>query len=179
MTKRYDGYTTNELGAEPLAAADLDLPEGYSYATRIKRIEVARLHFCSESSGETLLSTLTTMINDEMDFETAGKGRLNVGVREDYDKQLIGFGSILFQGVSGEFFDFVVDPAHRHRGLGRAIIAARLAVAAAAGVTSLYIPYLEPTNSLASYYIDNGFKLTEAGEFTLGADPISVSGMKP
>ncbi len=59
------------------------------------------------------------------------------------------------------------------------IIDARLVLAAAVGITSLYIPYLEPTNSLADYYIDNGFKLTEAGELVLGPEPVSVSGIQP
>lgn len=92
---------------------------------------------------------------------------LDVGVR-DATGQLVGYGSIACKGQFGELCDFVVSPAHQSLGIGKAIIDERLVRAEQTGIEWLYMPWLEDTNTLKSYYIEKGFHETPRGELVRG-----------
>ena len=110
-------------------------------------------------------------------MQSEGVDMLDVGVR-DINGSLVGFGSVARRGENGELGDFVVSPNHQHRGIGKALIAERLGLADAAGITSLYIANFEPTNTLKSFYLENGFQETPAGEVVRGPHPIPLVGME-
>ncbi len=181
MTQKFDRHAQNKAATGRLPnASGPQLPEGYFYAnpTEIGTSELAELYLQTGLVEGVITSMIDSIVLTDKNFQDAGKVRLHTGVRTAEAGQLIGYGSVLYQGKSGELCDFGVVPDHRHRGIGRAIIDARLASAEAAGITSLYMPYLEPTNPLTSYYLENGFRQTEAGEFVLGANPVSLSGIQ-
>jgi ribosomal protein S18 acetylase RimI-like enzyme len=74
-------------------------------------------------------------------------------------EQLTGFVQVAWDGGAHAFLlDTAVDPDHRHRGLGRALVRAATAEARAAGCAWLHVDY-EP--HLARFYRD--FRPTPAG----------------
>jgi N-acetylglutamate synthase-like GNAT family acetyltransferase len=170
---------TQELGHTGLGSGvEVDivhtpLPDGYHYA------EAAGI-----DPGEVIALVRQPGIewdvdDDEIqmqrtDARANGLTLQDVGVR-DSDHSLVGFGSLAFRGEYGELGNFVVSPAHQSKGIGKAIIDARLAMADAAGITSLYIAPLEPTNTLRSYYAQKGFHETPAGEMVRGPHPIPLT----
>lgn len=150
------------------------LPETYSYTDHVTRTEIADLMNkvdWEEVNPDSLLA------EDKRD-KNNNRHKLRVGVR-DADKQLVGYGVVLYKGRRGELCDFVVSPDQQGQGIGRAIIEEQLAEAERFGIKSLYIPYLEETNTLRSYYEEKGFTETPAGELVRGPDPRSISGMQP
>jgi GNAT superfamily N-acetyltransferase len=101
--------------------------------------------------------------------------KFDVGVRA-LSGTLVGFGSLSYRRQNGELGDFVVAETERGRGIGKAIINIRLRQAESKGVTSLYMPYLEPTNTLRSYYLENGFQvLTNGKAIGRGPKPMSLT----
>ncbi len=105
------------------------------------------------------------------DLEADGWDVHDVGVRAALGR-LVGFGSIAYGEGEGELCDFVVSPAHQGRGIGKAIIRQRLALADELGVTSLYLPDFEPTNTLRTFYLQNGFQEKESGTMVRSAVPL-------
>jgi GNAT superfamily N-acetyltransferase len=101
---------------------------------------------------------------------SGGADTFDIGVR-DSEGNLIGFGSVIYKGANGELTDFVVSPRHQGRGVGRAILDARLRFAGGAGLSSLYSAMLEPTNTLRSYYERRGFRKLPTGELARGPSP--------
>lgn len=97
---------------------------------------------------------------------------IDLGVRDSND-QLVGFANIVHKGRSGELTDFVVSPDHQSKGIGRALIDSRLAIAEAANIDSLFISDPEPTNNLRTYYHDQGFQEDAYGDMTRGPEPVS------
>lgn len=67
-----------------------------------------------------------------------------------------------------------VDPDHRGRGIGKALIDARLRFAEQKGVENIYMPKLEDTNTLSSYYAEQGFRETPDGSVVRGENPMSM-----
>lgn len=138
------------------------LPEGYCFAEpdTIKSPEVARLYRQVEQNDATpddfLEQRDTVLWSELLDV-------VNIGVRT-VAGELSGFGSLAYYRTEGELCDLVVDPRHQRRGIAKALIAARLAIAERAGITDLYSPPLAPTNTLRTYYFELGFRETEAGE---------------
>ena len=96
-----------------------------------------------------------------------------VAIRSD-SGQLVGAGCLLYMGLQGELCDLSVLPDHRGNGLGKALVARRLQIAEERNVDSLYMPYLEPTNTIGHYYLERGFRWTDAGELVRGSNPVSI-----
>ena len=157
---------------EKMVAARAPLPEGYTYDDSgvISFEEIAAL-------------TKLAMPDDAEDYDVAGVkdyhisllmkdiSTITTGVRSQ-NGQLVGFSRLSYKGSHGELGDFMVDPNHQSRGIGKAMIDTRLNYAEAAGVTSLYMPYLEPTNTLRSYYYEKGFfEYIPDGPVMRGPDP--------
>lgn len=154
---------------EALQEGRTPLPEGYYYENpyQVQPEEVIRLARQVEVGKDTKDNFI------EWRYYEAKVRRaqiLDVTVRSN-EGELVGFASLLYRENQGELADFVVSPKHQHRGLGKALIAERLRMAEQAGIDSLYIPPIEPTNTLRSYYLENGFHETEAGELVQGPDP--------
>lgn len=103
-------------------------------------------------------------------MECVGLEAIDVGILHD-SGSLVGFGSICMKGANGELGDFVVNPKHQGRGLGRAIIDERLRAAEAAELTSLFILPLEATNPLESFYLQRGFQKITTVYTGLGRGP--------
>ena len=97
----------------------------------------------------------------------------DVAIRAE-DGNLIGFGAVAYKGENGELSDFVVSPDHQGQGVGKAIILERLRMAQDAGITSLYMPRLEHTNTLRSFYYEQGFVEREDGSLGYGPNPMPV-----
>ena len=95
---------------------------------------------------------------------------LHTGVRNNRER-LIGFGALVYTGTNGELGDFVVSPPDQHKGVGKAVLMEQLRQAEILGVTSLYVAIVEPTNTLVSFYIDQGFQATQKGELVRGPSP--------
>ena len=76
--------------------------------------------------------------------------------------QLVGFVNVVGDGGLHAFLlDTVVDPRHRHRGIGAELVRRAAAAARAAGCTWLHVDYEPP---LARFYLDTcGFRPTAAG----------------
>lgn len=149
------------------------IPEGYSLDDS-RRIIPAERAGLIRSLGRNTSSP--KLITSDMGYQSEGISILDVGVRAE-DSELVGFGRVLSVGESGELCSLVVDPSHRSNGIGKAIIDERLRRAEAAGITSFYIPYLMPTNTLRSYYEEKGFRHSPIGELVRGPHPVSVSGI--
>ena len=62
---------------------------------------------------------------------------------------------------------------------GKAILDERLRLAGEAGIDSLYIPFLESTNPLRSYYLEQGFTETASGELVRGPNPTPITDWAP
>ena len=112
------------------------------------------------------------MIGRRID-EHQGKSRIDVGVL-DPAGELVGFGTVLYIGDQGELCDFAVNPLDRGQGIGKALVDERLRLAEAAGVESLYMPYLMDTNTLRTFYYERGFHDTEHGEVVRGPNPAPI-----
>ena len=152
--------------------AGTPLPEGYSFADP----EKIRLRERAELMRRLDKNTNSVKLREVDRYLRARKlGIMDVGVR-DGDGRLAGFGRIIHKGERGELSDLLVDPEHQHQGIGRAIVSERLRLAEAAGLTSLYMPYLQKTNSLRPYYRQKGFRETHEGEVVRGPNPDSVIG---
>jgi GNAT superfamily N-acetyltransferase len=153
----------------PTPPADIWLPSGYAFAdaTYMQPAEVVRLlqHL---PGGQDL--TASSLVIRNWTFQARGLSMLAAGV-QSADTQLVGYGSIFYKNDHGELGDFVVHPAHRGRGLGKAIIQRRLGLAATNGITSLYIEDLEATNHLRSHYIAHGFREGLIGDLLYGPSP--------
>ena len=78
------------------------------------------------------------------------------------DDRLIGFVNVAWDGGAHAFvLDVVVDPAHRHRGLGAALMRRAAQEAATAGCEWLHVDFEE---RLSGFYLDAcGFRPTAAG----------------
>jgi GNAT superfamily N-acetyltransferase len=149
-----------ELQQESLAP----LPEDYTYDTslRIPTDELAAL--------KGLMGWDTSTLADfELALDTHRMENFNVGVRTP-EGNLIGYGRLVYEDDHGELCDFMVNPEHRHQGIGRAIIDTRLAMAEASGVTSLYMP-IDDDNTLRDYYLEHSFYEMGANLIARGPDP--------
>lgn len=145
------------------------LPAGYKYADsdRIGPDEIVAL-MRTVTIGRHILDDHIDARKDYFDY--AEIGLIDVGVRHD-SGLLVGFGSVYTKGVHGEFADFVVNPEHQGKGIGKAVIDERLRVAEGLGITSLFIHPLEDTNTLEPYYFERGFKKLLVGRIGLGRGP--------
>ena len=147
------------------------LPKGFHYAKPwIHPSEEAELKQKVEIGKDTDERGLH---GRDITYKNAGVETFKVGVRNRMGG-LVGFGTIAYKGDVGELGNFVVDPSVQGKGIGKAIIDERLRLAEQAGVTSLYMPDLEPTNTLESYYIEKGFHIAPEGELVRGPHPVSV-----
>ncbi|MBP6962326.1 GNAT family N-acetyltransferase [Candidatus Saccharibacteria bacterium] len=148
---------------DPLRAP---LPAGYSYAnpSSITIAEIARLWYLRRDG---INSARTRNIKH-------GRAIIDVGVRNAGQK-LVGKGTIIHdkQGY-GQLADFIVRPQDRGRGIGKAIIDERLRIAESLGVESIYIADLMSTNTLESYYFEQGFVRLEDGGLGLGPTPVPI-----
>lgn len=162
---------TSVMTSFVLSAERLCLPGGYVYADNqtITSNELATLF---NQSGLMTRVTASELRQADRAYANAGLKYLELGIRS-LPGNLVGFGRIYHYGGSGVMCDFAVDPLHQRQGLGRALIAGRLGMAEAAGVSSLYIPYLRDTNPLRNYYFELGFSETAFGEFIRGANPLT------
>jgi len=153
------------------------LPEGYHYAdpSKIKLREEAALKRTTEIGKGVTLGDLRRR---DREFRHRGISMLKVGVR-DVGGRLVGFSTVVCKDDNGEPSDLAVNPAHQHQGIGRSLVDESLGLAEEAGITSLYMPYLEETNTLNTFYVERGFRKTEAGEVVRGPHPISVTGHFP
>jgi GNAT superfamily N-acetyltransferase len=146
------------------------LPNGYMYDTSL---------YMDSSELDTLLkASMGPVEGNYADFESVIEldelDNFNVGVRTT-EGALIGYGRLLYKDGRGELLDFMVDPGHRRQGIGKAIIDTRIAMAETSGVTSLYIPRLAETNTVASYYLEKGFQETGTDALVRGPDPKRLS----
>lgn len=140
------------------------LPEGYEYAdvATIQSREVSNL-FRQVDIGEDIGDDYFQERAEEL--QDTGEEVIDVGVRDSQDDTLVGFGSIARSGAIGRLGDFVVSPKHQSRGIGKTLITERLAIADASGIAMLKIHNMEPTNTLRSFYVQQGF--VEAGDGNL------------
>lgn len=111
-------------------------------------------------------------------FAKYGVQAMDVAVRAD-DGTLAGYGSVVYRGSQGELSDFAVDPSHQGKGVGRSILLERLRIAELAGIDSLYVAEMLPTNNLAPLYLECGFQQVGDAEYArgpnaapLGVDPV-------
>jgi len=131
------------------------LPEGYRFVqTNIDPEEVLGLMRQLEIGKN--LPDYHMQDREEM-FRSKDLCTIDVGVRH-MTEQLVGFSSLVHRQGQGILGDFVVSPGHQHQGIGKALIDGRLSIADQEDVMSLYIPELEPTNSLHSFYVERGFR---------------------
>jgi GNAT superfamily N-acetyltransferase len=154
------------------------LPEGYHFeeGASIHPLEIARLMQQVEMGVEIPDDYVTN--ERALELSSRGLDILDIGVRAA-DGQLAGIGSVVYKGDVGELCGFVVSPDHQSRGVGKAIITERLAMAERAGLASLYINGLEPTNTLRTFYLENGFTEEPDGSMVRGPYPVSLSAIKP
>ncbi|MGC1176967.1 MAG: GNAT family N-acetyltransferase [Candidatus Saccharimonadales bacterium] len=164
----------NNLSSEKTRG--LFLPQAYRYAdpAGIEPKEVARLY--QEVGWDEYTGADIKDLNES--WRARGVTMLDVGVR-DKGGLLVGFGSIFYRDKAGMLNGFAVIPACQSLGIGKAIIDERLRRAELVGVESLYIPYLKLTNTLESYYLEQGFQRTELGELVRGPHPVSITGERP
>jgi GNAT superfamily N-acetyltransferase len=82
------------------------------------------------------------------------------------EEQLIGFVKIISDGgIHGFLLDATIDPAHRRKGHGAALVKAAVAEARPRGIEWLHVDY-EPHH--AGFYARCGFRPTSAGVIRLG-----------
>jgi GNAT superfamily N-acetyltransferase len=166
------------LGRTGVRSAELEdqerapLPEGYHYVDR-RHIKPGELNGLNHRAGWTHTTHKDAWLQLRGKL-SGGQQEIIVGVRNK-DGGLVGFGGLIYRGDQGEPGDFAVDPDFRSQGIGKAIIDERLRLAEKEGITSLYMPYLEPTNTLRSYYIEKGFRETPAGEVVRGPNPAPLN----
>lgn len=70
---------------------------------------------------------------------------------------LVGHGSLWYQGPIGMLTTFAVHPDHQNRGIGHTIIDEQLRFAELLGLSGIFTE-LEPTNTLVHYYLRRGFQ---------------------
>ena len=105
---------------------------------------------------------------------------IDVGVT--YADALIGYGRVVYDysKSNGNLTDFAVHKAHRRQGIGKAIIDRRVERADAAQVKRLYIPRLQHTNKLESYYIErHGFAPDRNGSYQRFMDAVLTPASRP
>lgn len=73
------------------------------------------------------------------------------------DGSSIGIGCLRYNEEEGELSCLAVLPGHQRRGIGTWIVAERIRRAQDLGLKTLYIEQLSPTNTIASYYAQEGF----------------------
>lgn len=144
------------------------LPEGYRYVDR-KHMNPGELSHLYHRVGWTNATHKSAWLQLRGKLG-GGQKEIIVGVRNK-EGGLVGFGGLIYRGDQGVPGDFAVDPDFRSQGIGKAIIDERLRLAENEGVTSLYMPYLEPTNTLRSYYVEKGFSELPTGEIVRGPNP--------
>lgn len=140
-----------------------DLPEGFEFAAAdtIDPTELAALMQTVEIGSD---MTAQDIIEVHRDFQRDNIRSVEIGVRNMGDNELVGYGGLVIDtngdGVMG---NFVVNPAFQGRGIGRAIVDQRLVQADILGVSRIFIPGLESTNTLRSYYAQRGFVEQQGG----------------
>jgi ribosomal protein S18 acetylase RimI-like enzyme len=149
------------------------LPEGYQYAGKIKAKELASL---MQEVGWP--ATTPSLRRDRRVWGSKGISTFEVGVRDKSGK-LVGYGALFHKGKDGELGNFVVSPDHQGQGIGKVIIDERLEMAEQTGLTSLYMPFLDQTNTLRSYYEEKGFREGTSGEVVRGPHAVSITGTQP
>ena len=89
---------------------------------------------------------------------------VSVGVRSA-EAELVGYGGLMLRDSEwAEMGDLMVHPDHRHKGLGRLLIAKRLKIADSLGILEITIEEIENTNPLRNYYEELGFMRIEEQE---------------
>jgi len=158
--------------SEPLTYERIPLPLGYTYESPIMINNKEFIALCRQVEiGEGLADDWRN--ERYLLMRSCDAKPVDIGVRAA-DGSLVGFGAIAHKGDIGELCDFVVSPEHQGRGIGKAIILERLRIAEELGITSLYVPFLETTNTLVSFYLEHGFIRTERGAYVFGPNPASV-----
>ena len=156
--RRLGTAALNGSSVELVLPDHAELPAGFYYAEAdtIELDEVASLFQSVPIGRRTSTESLKRQFKG---FEEDGLKSVEVGVRGRDSHQLVGYGGLIVDmNGEGELGDFVVNPAYQGKGIGRAIIDQRIAQAGSLGVHKLYIPPLEPTNTLRTYYAKRGFK---------------------
>lgn len=125
------------------------LPEAYSFVNRLGVTPEAIIalrgaaNWGTEQSADvwqnTILQSLAT-----------------VGVT-DPTSELVGVGFLAGNNRHAVLCDLVVDPKHRGRGIGRAILLKRMEIADQIGIPYLYTE-LSRTNNLTGLYVELGFR---------------------
>lgn len=132
------------------------LPDGYFYTDAMTIRELAETW---DTSG---LHPGITPEGASIMVEPEGQEKIYyIGVREEHTNQLVGTGNVhLYESAPAYLGGLAVSPDHQHRGVGKAIILSRIAIAEFTGASMYTI--LKYTNPLARFYEQHGFEKEQA-----------------
>ena len=152
----------------------VELPSGYVYADAAAISLDERRKLDAEVNGP-----FDSPLN-RADWSIRGfgiTGCIDVGVRNIADEELVGIGRLLVTDhagaridinlLSGELSHFMVNPAHRKRGIGTAILLERMRIAEGLEVYKLFISALDKRNTLCGKYPELGFEEDSRGNLWL------------
>jgi GNAT superfamily N-acetyltransferase len=142
--------------------SESDLPRGYRFV--YSGIDSSELYRLNGASEQYVNFDAYAEVYDECQ-ELLDESMAIVGVR-NRQQELIGVGVLNGTAEHAALSDLVVHPEHRHKGIGKALIQKRLALATELGVRTIGVN-LVPSNSLGSLYFELGFEPREFSEHIL------------
>jgi GNAT superfamily N-acetyltransferase len=166
------GAAVSEVLTEQDLRALPELPDGYHYDPTSEGGDDQEIADLMNATGTMENITAESLRRVNALASQTRVHKRGIGVRTA-DDTLVGYGALFYKGDKGTLVDFAVNPQHQHRGIGKAILDARLGVAEEHGLTSLETE-LAPTNTLRTYYLEHGFRDARAGELVRGSDPANL-----
>lgn len=125
------------------------LPEPYNFVNRLGVTPEAVIGLCNAANWDTEL-------NPDVWQLTISHSLATVGVT-DPNSDLVGVGFLAGNNRHAVLCDLVVDPNHRGRGIGTAILLRRMSIADQLDIHHLYAE-LSPTNNITRLCIELGFR---------------------
>lgn len=146
--------------ADPVQTSQL--PDGFEYAEYMSIRDIYRLY-----APRSPLDPGEWEAEREKHRQVVGTRFVDIAVRNTKSSTIVGIGTVGFihRGVTfAELSGFFVDPAAQCRGIGRAILDSRVAVASQL-TNNTFVYKLADTNSLARYYEErHGFTRNGIGK---------------
>jgi len=143
------------------------LPDGYTYAELIEPYQDDATALIKHMPGTEWVGDYMELRQDWVEPYSADIHDVAVLAGKG---ALVGFGSLYVEKDRGLLADFVVDPKHRSRGIGKAIILERMRIADNLGLRSVELTGIDDTNTLPTFYLQQGFRIQPNGLWIIGPD---------
>ena len=142
-----------------------ELPAGYSFeeTEHVTREQVAVLYYPKFQHWSELQYLVEGYTAIDTKRQPEGVQSIYLGVKAP-DGDTVGVGCLRYNDKEGELSCLSVMPQQQSQGIGKWIIAERIRRAQELGLNALYVDQLAPTNTLASYYVQEGFLETIGNE---------------